>query len=420
MTCKHRHPSTDSESTGDRPGAQSNGQHSRSGAHGFQGAGVDPRAGAAPAPGAGAGGYTLRRPGTYRDGFSDGLEPLRSLDLDRCASVSDLLRELSHTAFGGRDLGEAADVYEAMVRDPDCTVVVTVSGAMTVAKMGRLLSRMIDQGLADLVVSTGALMAHGFVESIGGTHFKYDPAMDDTELYRRGYNRVYDSLELEMNLDDTTALVNDALASWPPDEPVTSHGLHRELGRMLHERGLGPGILPSAYVHRVPVYVPAFTDSELGLDFLYVNEQRRRAGEPTLRFEPFGDLVHLLARFEQASRLGIFTIGGGVPRNWAQQIAPLLDGLITRFGRQAEMKRIQYGVRICPEPAHWGGLSGCSYQEGVSWGKFVPPELGGRFAEVRCDATIGWPILQLGVEQRLRADPPPRLRLAPPPRTGAE
>jgi len=407
MSCKHRPPGSDNPTDPAAPGSDEKGSDEK----GSDEKGSDEK-GSATAGSVADDGYTLRRPGTYKDGFSDGLEPLRSLDLDRCGSVSDLLRELSHTAFGGRDLGEAADVYEAMVRDPDCLVVVTLSGAMTVAKMGLLLTRMIDQGIAHVVVSTGALMAHGFVESMGGTHFKYDPSMDDTELYKRGYNRVYDSLELEQNLDDTTRLVEAALRDWPADRPVSSRELHRALGRLLHERGLGPGILPSAYAHQVPIYVPAFTDSELGLDFMYANEQRRLDGMPPLRFEPFGDLYHLLERFERATRLGIFTIGGGVPRNWAQQIAPLLDGLITRFGREAEMRRIHYGVRICPEPVHWGGLSGCTYQEGVSWGKFVPPELGGRFAEVRCDATIGWPILQLGLEQRLRADPPAHLRLA--------
>lgn len=356
-------------------------------------------------------GYDLRRPGTYGDGFCDGLEPLRSLDLDRVETVSDLLRELSHTAFGGRALGEAADVYEAMVRDPDCTVVATLSGAMTVAKMGLLLCRMIDWGMVHAVVSTGALMAHGFVEAMGGTHFKHDPRMDDTELYRRGYNRVYDSLELEQNLDDTTAFVEEALEGWPVAKPLTSWEIHRELGRVLDERDLGPGILRSAYRKGVPIYVPAFTDSELGLDLLYVNEDRRKAELEPFRFDPFGDLDHIAHRYVEAKRLGIFTIGGGVPRNWAQQVAPLVDGLITRFGWEAEMRRIAYGVRICPEPAHWGGLSGCTYQEGVSWGKFVPPEMGGRFAEVITDATIGWPLVQKAVEERLRAAPPAHLTL---------
>ncbi|MGW8223710.1 MAG: deoxyhypusine synthase family protein, partial [Syntrophobacteria bacterium] len=100
-------------------------------------------------------------------------------------------------------------------------------------------------------------------------------------------------------------------------------------------------------------------------------------------------------------RLGIFTIGGGVPRNWAQQVSPYLEILEERCGSSFPIKKFRYGVRICPEPAYWGGLSGCTYSEGVSWGKFVSPEDGGRFAEVLCDATVAWPFLIKAVKQRL-------------------
>ncbi len=88
--------------------------------------------------------------------------------------------------------------------------------------------------------------------------------------------------------------------------------------------------------------------------------------------------------------------------NWAQQVAPYLELLKHRLGLDLPEVRFHYGVRICPEPAHWGGLSGCTYKEGVSWGKFVSPEEGGRFAEVLCDATIAWPLLLKGVSQRLQ------------------
>ena len=97
-------------------------------------------------------------------------------------------------------------------------------------------------------------------------------------------------------------------------------------------------------------------------------------------------------------------MGGGVPRNWAQQVAPYLDLLHTRLKLDLPEVRFHYGVRLCPEPAHWGGLSGCTFKEGVSWGKFVSPEDGGRYAEVLCDATIAWPLLLKGVSQRLGKD----------------
>jgi deoxyhypusine synthase len=95
------------------------------------------------------------------------------------------------------------------------------------------------------------------------------------------------------------------------------------------------------------------------------------------------------------------TIGGGVPRNWAQQVAPYVDVAGQRLGARLCLPRFQYGVRICPEPVHWGGLSGCTYAEGVSWGKFVPPSEGGRYAEVYADATIALPLLMKAVFEEL-------------------
>ncbi|MCU0578004.1 MAG: deoxyhypusine synthase family protein, partial [Desulfobacterota bacterium] len=109
------------------------------------------------------------------DGSRDGLTPLRSLDLRQAADFSTLLEAMSHTAFSGRSLGEARDILAEMVADPDCLVVGTFSGAMSVAKMGLLICDLIDWGWLDIVVSTGALMAHGLVESMGLVHYKVPP-----------------------------------------------------------------------------------------------------------------------------------------------------------------------------------------------------------------------------------------------------
>jgi deoxyhypusine synthase len=255
--------------------------------------------------------------------------------------------------------------------------------------------------MVQAIVSTGALMAHGFVEASGGVHFKYDPSMNDQALFERGYNRVYDSLELEKNLDEVEHIVMQVLDDADDGEPWSSVRLNRELGAYLSQKSGGRGILRSAWEHDVPIYVPAFTDSELGLDFAIHNHRRERASKPRLQFDPFIDLDDYTNRVDAQKRVGIFTIGGGVPRNWAQQVGPYLDILAKRAGVGHGMVRFQYGVRICPEPVHWGGLSGCTYSEGVSWGKFVPESQGGRFAEVIADATIVWPLVVKAVLERL-------------------
>ncbi|MHC4391012.1 MAG: deoxyhypusine synthase family protein [Planctomycetota bacterium] len=344
------------------------------------------------------------RPVIGCDGYSDGLEPVVSLDLAKCNTTSDMLKAMAQTSFSARALGEAADVLEAMVRDPKCFVIGTFSGAMTVAKMGLVLSDMIDHGMLDCVVSTGALMAHGFCADSGGVHFKHRPDMDDQELFWKGYDRVYDTLELEKNLDDTEVIVCAVLNKWPTDKPMSSEGFLHELGRWLHENTAeqARGILKSSFRKNIPVYVPAFTDSELGLDFGVFNHKLRVAGKQQIRFDPMLDLEGYTQRVLETERIGIFTIGGGVPRNWAQQVGPYLDIIEKRVGeKEGLFKRFQYAVRICPEPVHWGGLSGCTYTEGVSWGKFVPRNKGGQWAEVPIDATVGWPLVVRAVGERL-------------------
>jgi deoxyhypusine synthase len=317
---------------------------------------------------------------------------------------------MSKTAFGGRALGEAYDIYRDMAADPSCLIVVTVSGAMTIAKMGRILSEMIDEGLAHIVISTGALMAHGLSEAIGGVHYKYDPSTSDKTLFERGYNRVYDTLEMEANLCAAERLVSEVLSEYDWSKPTCSHEFNREIGRRLYEQGQMPSVLGSAFAKGVPVYVPAFTDSELGLDVAThaMKASMERSGSAGLDvlfstpppFNPFLDLFDYTKRILAAEKLGIFTIGGGVPRNWAQQVGPFVDITNMRLGTKLQEPRFCFGIRICPEPVHWGGLSGCTYREGVSWGKFVPPEEGGRFAEVYSDATIAWPILVRALLER--------------------
>ena len=312
---------------------------------------------------------------------------------------------MADTAFGGRRLGEAADALEAMVRDEDCFRVVTISGAMTIAKQGLVLCEMIDRGWVQAVVATGALMTHGFVEGAGMLHFKHRESMRDEALFERGYNRVYDTIELEQNLDDAQALLDSVLEEVPDGTTLSSHDLLARVGRMLDEKDAGRAILRSATQMNVPIYVPAFTDSELGLDYAVHNRRRVAAGQVPYPFDPFLDLEDFANRVRDAGTLGIFTIGGGVPRNWAQQVAPYLEISGDRLGIDEPIKRYRYAVRICPEPEHWGGLSGCSYTEGVSWGKFVPESEGGHHVEVHSDATIAWPIIVRAVIERTQASP---------------
>jgi deoxyhypusine synthase len=332
---------------------------------------------------------------------ADKLSPVFPLDLGKVGSIDDLVRGMADTAFTGRQLGEAADVLEAMARDKDCFVVMTLAGAMTVAKQGLIICELIDRGIVNAVVSTGALMAHGLVEATGCKHYRYDPRMNDVELYEAGYNRVYDTLEPEQNLDHVEEVMEKVLAGWDPKETMCSYKLNRDIGAYLAKHTSGRGILKSAYQKGVPVFVPAFTDSELGLDVALNNRMREREGKKRIAFDPFYDLDHFAETLLSHKRIGIFTIGGGVPRNWSQQFGPYCELRHRRTGEDIELKRYHYGLRICPEPVYWGGLSGSPYSEAISWGKFVPPDEGGKFGEVFVDATVGMPIIVAAVLERL-------------------
>jgi deoxyhypusine synthase len=234
--------------------------------------------------------------------------------------------------------------------------------------------------------------------------------MSDEELFDKGYNRVYDTLEMEANLNYVETFTSKALDRLAGERELSSEIVNRTLGEVLAEDPHGTGVLRSAYLKQVPVYVPAFTDSELGLDlstWAMKQAQARGVSDPLKllehvpRYNPFLDLTSFAKLALGAKKLGIFTIGGGVPRNWAQEIGPYIDITSHRLGADLRPPRYTYAVRICPEPVHWGGLSGCTYSEGVSWGKFVPPAEGGRFAEVYADATTVWPLLMKGVLEEL-------------------
>lgn len=344
----------------------------------------------------------------YRTGVDDGLVPRIPVDISKASDVDELLGQMSRAAFGGKKVGEAVNTFVEMITDKDAFIVMTLSGAMTPAGMGLLICEMIDRRFVHAVVSTGALMTHGLVESSGRSHFHVDPKMSDIDLFNKGYNRIYDVVELEKNLDDIESIVYEVLGQFDENKTLSSRKITKLLGQWLElNTGSERGILKSAYREEVPVYIPAFTDSELGLDVALYNRRRVASGKKPISFNPFFDLEHYAELINQQKTLGIFTIGGGVPRNWAQEVAPYLELIKSRMPKGKVPAHIKgtpfkYGLRICPEPVKWGGLSGCTYTEGVSWGKFLPQELGGVHTEVLEDATVVWPIILMATIRRLK------------------
>ena len=348
--------------------------------------------------------FDMARPGQIRDGyFPDAVfaDPryvmpvlYRSLDEwmnGRRTSVASLISDL--VPYGGvaSQVAKGAEALHAMARDKQCLRFLTITGAMTVAKMDLIICDMIETGLINAISSTGALMAHGLVSSIGLKHYKYNPAYDDTALARRKLNRVTDTLEPETNLDTVEEVIGEVVNQLNGSLPTSPTVLNKLIGKHLAENYPNErGILKSAYLFGVPVFVPAFVDSELGNDLYIHNIKRERRRKSPILVNLEQDSKRLVELVTAAKRFGIFTIGGGVPRNNVQNVAPLIEIINQRLGTNLPPRRFTYGIRICPDRPHFGHLSGCTYSENESWRKAVK---NGVYAEIQADATQVWPFL---------------------------
>lgn len=348
--------------------------------------------------------FDMARPGQIRDGFFPDavfadprfVMPVLDAVLDerlngRRRSITSLMSMLARHGGLGAQVARGAKALAAMMRDKNCARFLTISGAMTVGKMDLVICDMIEQGMIQAISSTGALMAHGLVSSIGLKHYKYNPRYNDTELARRKLNRVTDTLEPETNLDTVEEVIGEVIAKIDGERPLGPTELNRLIGKHLAENYANErGILKSAYLHKVPVFVPAFVDSELGNDIYIHNIKRRRRGKKPILMDLERDSKELIRIVTGSKRFGIFTVGGGVPRNNVQNVAPLIEIINERLGPTYPNRRFSYGVRICPDRPHFGHLSGCTYSENESWRK---ADKNGIYAEMLADATQVWPFL---------------------------
>ena len=348
--------------------------------------------------------FDMARPGQIRDGFFPDavfadpryVMPVIYAALEewinnKPSSVTAFISKLAPMGGLAAQVARGANALEAMMRDKNCARFLTVSGAMTVAKMDLVICDMIEQGLVQAISCTGALMAHGLVSSIGLKHYKYNPKYNDTELARRKLNRVTDTLEPETNLDTVEEVIGKVIERIDGKQAFGPTELNKLIGKHLAENYPNErGILKSAYLHKVPVFVPAFVDSELGNDIYIHNIKRRRRGKKPILMDLERDSKELIRVVTGSKRFGIFSIGGGVPRNNVQNVAPLIEIINERLGPTFPARRFMYGVRICPDKPHFGHLSGCTYSENESWRK---ADKNGIYAEMLADATQVWPFL---------------------------
>lgn len=302
-----------------------------------------------------------------------------------------LIKELAKYGGVAEQVADGAETVRAMIQDKDCYVFLTLSGAMTIAKMGLVICDMIDNGYVQCIASTGALMAHGLVESVGLKHYKHNPKYDDKFLTDNLMNRVTDTLEPEDNLNHIQQVLDQIFDDIDAREPVSPTDIHRMIGKYLKEKFPNDrAILKSAYEKNIPIIVPAFVDSEIGNDLNAHNYRRQMNGKQRIMVDMEKDTRLLVDITQKADKTGIFTIGGGVPRNYIQNVAPQIELLNNRVGMNLKMNRFKYGTKICPDQMQLGHLSGCTYSEGMTWRKM---DVNGRFTTIQSDATIVWPFI---------------------------
>ena len=232
------------------------------------------------------------------------------------------------------------------------------------------------------IVSTGALMAHGLVEATGRAHSVTTKRWMTASCFAAGYNRVYDSLEPEVNLDHVEEVMQRHFGADGIRKKWCAAGKSIERLASIFAAHEGPRNFEDLRTNRnVPVFVPAFTDSELGIDLALHQRLRKKAGRSRCDSIRIEDFEHYATTMLATKRMGIFTIGGGVPRNWAQQFGVYAELLARRGYEKLPLKRYNYGVRICPEPVNWGGLSGQHLHGSCVLGKVRAA--GGRRASLR-------------------------------------
>jgi deoxyhypusine synthase len=304
-------------------------------------------------------------------------------------NVEDLLNSLKFCGFQGRNLGIGLDILYKMVSDKNVLTVLTLSGAMVPAGMGELICILMEHKLIDVLVTTGANIIHDLVDSVSNVgHFIGNPNVDDDDLFKHRINRIYDTFLPEENYKLAEDKLLDLIRKIFPtkDIEITPSDLLNEVGKRLNNRS----ILSLAAKFNIPIFVPAFSDSEFALNMIKysVREGFR------FKIDIFGDVLKFAQIIRKSKDYGTIIIGGGVPRNWAQQIFPLLDQI-----DNIQSMGYNYSVRIHTATEYDGGLSGCTISESKSWGKY---SLDAKHVSIWSDATIAFPILITGLLQRLK------------------
>ncbi len=291
-----------------------------------------------------------------------------------------LIEMYRRTAFQARNTARAADIYSEMLADKECAVIVTLAGSLISAGMKKALITLIEHNMIDAIVSSGAnIVDQDFFEGLGFRHYiapgsPENPVVPDEQLRELAIDRIYDTYINEDELrecDDTMAKVFGELEA----RPHSSREVIDRMGAYLAaNHGGNESVVLTAHRKGVPIFCPAFSDCSAG--FGIVLDRARRADEDRGACVDVGKDFFELTRIKLANpATGLLMLGGGVPKNFVQDIvvsAELLveQGLAGKYGFTGEdVPMHAYAVQLTVADARDGALSGSTLREACSWGK---------------------------------------------------
>ncbi len=298
-------------------------------------------------------------------------------------NVIKLVDSMEKMAFSARDLNRAANIFHMMQEDKDCSIILTLAGSLFSAGLKKVVFDLVNNNMVDTIVSTGAIMVdQDFFEALGFKHYIGTPFSDDNLLRELHIDRIYDTYIDEDELrvcDETTEKIFNSLEP----KPYSSRELLWHFGKYLDENG-GPkvddSVIYSAYKNNVPIFVPAFSDCSAGFGIVV---HQNNNPEKHLSFDSGKDFLELTQIKLNTNETGIFMIGGGVPKNFTQDIVVAADIL------KEDVPMHKYAVQITVADERDGALSGSTLKEASSWGKVETT-----FEQmVYSEATIAMPLI---------------------------
>ena len=295
-------------------------------------------------------------------------------------------------AYNSARLNEACRLLVEKMLNPkrDVTIGITLAGAMTPAGMSGMIVSMMEKGFIDFIIATGANLYHDTHFALNYPLHKGTHQVDDTTLYKHGIVRIYDifmTTDTLLNTDKFTMKV--LLDKKAPRGEISSAEFHNYIGKKLLEESPNPevSILAQAAKLNIPVYTSSPGDSTYGMDLASFSKELGRKGSINLRINPNMDVLETTAIVMGAKENGAILLGGGSPKNFYMQTQPFLWECLG-----IEKGGHDYFIQITMDSPQWGGLSGATPQEAVSWGKINPDELKNTVV-VYSDVTIAVPIL---------------------------